>query len=536
MAGLMAMLTIIISCGGDGSDDTLPNISILENEIHYEAAGGPQTITLKANGTWYLSKGVAWVKATPSSGTASKDAISITMNAEVNIGYEREGMMTFKCGSKEVSVKVSQSGAGTSTDEIITPLGDNWYIFRKATVIESGRSYLFFAKNRIAIPHPSTVSYGYVKTVGVVNNDDHIITQGCNAFILKEEDGGFVIRQISDGRVLYMMDDHNSFQVGAAVPESGHVWGVKVNENGEFVFTNKAKNKTIQYDPEYSTFAAYPEFKGVYPCLYECISETTAPGDEVLTGIPMWMELPETKEDDGLDFYTHSQITDGKSIRSWSFDYDPKALLSHWVAYPLNKALKGSGSRTDEWGYDPKVPISQQPVLYNSYGGAYDRGHQIPSADRLDYDANKKTFYFTNMAPQLAGLNQESWKDLEDKVRTWSESFDTLYVVTGCSIEGSTKVAYDNNGKEVTVPTAYYKALLGYKESGSLGSSAQNGGYIGCAFWFNHEAFSGDFMTKSMSIRELEDKVGVNFFVNLPAKIGEDKAKVVEETKDTWWK
>ena len=315
---------------------------------------------------------------------------------------------------------------------------------------------------------------------------------------------------------------------------------MKLSSDGEFIFTNKEKNKIIQFDSSYGTYAAYPTVTGVYPCLYECISETVAPVDPTLKGMPKWLELPETKDDDGLDFYTHDQITDGKTIRSWSFDYDSKALLSHWIAYPLNKKLKGSGSRSDQWGLDPKVPASKQPVLYTTYksnnGKKYDRGHQLPSADRLDYDANVKTFYFTNMTPQLSGLNQASWANLETRVREWSESFDTLYVVTGCSVKGSTEVAYDNDGKAVTVPTGYYKALLGYKKSGSVGNSSQNGGYIGCAFWFDHVDYAGDFMTKAMSISELEEKTGVNFFVNLPAATDAAKAKAIEENRDSWWK
>ena len=43
-------------------------------------------------------------------------------------------------------------------------------------------------------------------------------------------------------------------------------------------------------------------------------------------------------------------------------------------------------------------------------------------------------------------------------------------------------------------------------------------------------------MTKAISISELEEKTGVNFFVNLPSQIDAAKAKTVEETKDSWWK
>ncbi len=538
-ACLILMLMALSSCGESGSKDVLPEITIMQDEVRFESAGGSQTITLKANDSWSFAKGVAWVTLSQISGGATKDGVTITLVAGLNTGYERQGEMTFKCGSKTASVKVYQAGAGSSSDEIIEPESDSWYIFRKAKAIQSGKSYLFFANNKIAVPHASTLNYGYLKTTGVVDNKDHITTQGRNAFKITEEDGGYVIRQVSDDRVLYLMDNHNSFQVGTK-PSTGHVWDVKLSADGEFIFTNKEKNKIIQFDSAYGTYAAYPTVTGVYPCLYECISETVAPVDPTLKGMPKWLELPETKDDDGLDFYTHDQITDGKTVRSWSFDYDSKALLSHWIAYPLNKKLKGNGSRSDQWGLDPKVPASKQPVLYTTYksdnGKKYDRGHQIPSADRLDYDANVKTFYFTNMTPQLSGLNQASWANLETRVREWSESFDTLYVVTGCSVKGSTEVAYDNDGKAVTVPTGYYKALLGYKKSGSVGNSSQNGGYIGCAFWFDHVDYAGDFMTKAMSISELEEKTGVNFFVNLPAATDAAKAKAIEENRDSWWK
>jgi DNA/RNA endonuclease G (NUC1) len=538
-ACLILMLMALSSCGESGSKDVLPEITIMQDEVRFESAGGSQTITLKANDSWSFAKGVAWVTLSQISGGATKDGVTLTLVAGLNTGYERQGEMTFKCGSRTASVKVYQAGAGSSSEEIIEPEADNWYIFRKAKAIQSGKSYLFFANNKIAVPHASTINYGYLKTTGVVDNNDHITTRGRNAFKITEEDGGYVIRQVSDDRVLYMMDNHNSFQVGTK-PSTGHVWDVKLSSDGEFIFTNKEKNKIIQFDSSYGTYAAYPTVTGVYPCLYECISETVAPVDPTLKGMPKWLELPETKDDDGLDFYTHDQITDGKTIRSWSFDYDSKALLSHWIAYPLNKKLKGSGSRSDQWGLDPKVPASKQPVLYTTYksnnGKKYDRGHQIPSADRLDYDANVKTFYFTNMTPQLSGLNQASWANLETRVREWSESFDTLYVVTGCSVKGSTEVAYDNDGKAVTVPTGYYKALLGYKKSGSVGNSSQNGGYIGCAFWFDHVDYADDFMEKAMSISELEEKTGVNFFVNLPAATDAAKAKAIEENRDSWWK
>ncbi|MBQ8499989.1 MAG: DNA/RNA non-specific endonuclease [Bacteroidales bacterium] len=253
-----------------------------------------------------------------------------------------------------------------------------------------------------------------------------------------------------------------------------------------------------------------------------------------------WLELPAIKDGDGLYFYWHDHVVGGKTMRSWSFDYDPVAMVSHWVAYPLNKGLIGSGSRTDEWGLDPKIPEEYQPVLYKGFKSPtdtrYDRGHQLPSADRYNYDANVQTFYFTNMTPQRHDFNGFAWADLEGRVREWSRSMDTLYVVTGCVVDGSSDYAYDNEGKEVTVPVAYYKALLGYKKDGTLGITAQTGGYTACAFWYDHKPYSGNVMNQSMTVAELEEKTGVDFFVNLPSVTDMETARKVESTKDDWWK
>jgi endonuclease G len=244
-----------------------------------------------------------------------------------------------------------------------------------------------------------------------------------------------------------------------------------------------------------------------------------------------WLELPEVDNPDYY-FFTHFFTHRNERTRNYSYYWDVENLVAHWVAYPLNDGLVGTGSRTDEWGLDPKLPRNMQPVLYKGFKGGYDRGHQLPSADRLTREANVQTFYGTNMTPQLGRLNQQGWAALEGAVRDWSRKMDTLYVVTGCLVDESTKVAYDNDGKAVTVPTAYFKALLGYKKD--LSVAATTGGYSAIGFYYPHEAYSGGYMEKSLSIDELETKTGMDFFVHLPAKIGQEMANSVESKKASW--
>lgn len=252
-----------------------------------------------------------------------------------------------------------------------------------------------------------------------------------------------------------------------------------------------------------------------------------------------WMELPQTNTP-GLYFYSHPMTVGGNTTRNYTYGWDSVNLVALWVAYPLNSATIGSGSRTNEWGLDPKVPRQYQPILFHGFSsslGFIARGHQCPSADRLTYENNVKTFYFTNMTPQRNELNSAAWGVLEGMVRSWCRSFDTLYVVTGCIVDGSTEKAYDNEGKAVTVPTGYYKALMGYKKSGTVADTGDNGGYTAIAFYFDHKSYSGKtttVMQQSITVDSLETITGINFFYKLE-KDNPTISSRVEKSINSWW-
>ena len=269
------------------------------------------------------------------------------------------------------------------------------------------------------------------------------------------------------------------------------------------------------------------------------------PDPEPNPNVARWLELPAVN--DGTDFFTHSMTIGSTKTRNYSFIWDYSNLVAPWVAYPLCKWNIGNNiKRTNAWGLDPLLPEGKQPVLFRGFSegnnGWYARGHQIPSADRLtSYESNSMTFYGTNMTPQIQeGFNGDIWATLEGKVRSWANSSDTLYVVTGCVIDykdGETvKYALDNNGKKVTVPTAYYKVVLRYMKSSTIGYS----GYSACAVWLDHKVYSNSSINSSysMSVDVLEKKTGIDFFVNLPAKVGEETAAKIEAedpAKVSWW-
>lgn len=257
----------------------------------------------------------------------------------------------------------------------------------------------------------------------------------------------------------------------------------------------------------------------------------TADIDLAATG---WLELPALDNPD-LGYYTHSFQMGGKTYRNYSFGWSQKDRVALWVAYPLCKLYtNGSAGRTNAWALDPLLG-EDSAAPFGGYAGDYARGHQLPSADRqCCYEANAQTFYGTNMTPQLNAHNEKIWADLEGRVRGWANTSDTTYVVTGVMVSPSSKKEKDSYGKSVTVPDAYFKAILKYSKSSTLGQ------WNAAAFYLEHRAYSGGVSKEhSMSVDELEEMTGIDFFVNLPDKIGADQAAKLEAAdpadSSVWW-
>ena len=247
-----------------------------------------------------------------------------------------------------------------------------------------------------------------------------------------------------------------------------------------------------------------------------------------------WLELP-AMDNPNLGYYAHYFKMNGKTYRNYSFGWSQKDRVALWVAYPLCKLYtNGSAGRTNAWALDPLLG-NDSAAPFGGYAGDYARGHQLPSADRqCCYDANAQTFYGTNMTPQLNEHNEKIWADLENKVRGYANTSDTTYVVTGVIVSSTSKKEKDSYGQSVTIPDAYFKAVLKYSKSSTLGT------WNAAAFYLEHRAYSGSVGKEhSMSVDELEEMTGIDFFVNLPAKIGADQAAKLEAAdpanSSVWW-
>lgn len=235
-----------------------------------------------------------------------------------------------------------------------------------------------------------------------------------------------------------------------------------------------------------------------------------------LPAFTTWVEIPERKENANYQYVTHYATLSNKKIRNYSICFDKTRKAALWVAYPIHSTYLGSGGRTDAWAFDPVISsIYQANCVDRSYNGAYDRGHQIPSADRLaTNEFNSQTFYMSNMTPQLNRLNQDMWAKLEAKVRQ-NNCSDTLYVVTGAYFN-SVATTTDGAGNSVSIPTNYFKVLLRTK-SGSTGKAIKDcsdSELISIGFWVDHQSYGNIEPPRSIctSVAEIESKTGFKFF------------------------
>ena len=242
-----------------------------------------------------------------------------------------------------------------------------------------------------------------------------------------------------------------------------------------------------------------------------------------------WAELPAQKE--SRELYITHHMCDEKT-RNYTVCYSARHRSPMWIAAPMHESYNGSVKRIDNYDYDPTLPVNIQTRLKRSYG-EYTRGHMLGSAERnATREMNTQTFYVTNIAPQIQkGFNQQggAWNNLE-KFVDGQLCADTLYVVTGAIYDEYTTADGEvikprtttnkNDGEQVGVPTAYYKALLRTK-AGNSGKSVTEckASELKCAaFVVAHRSESGlkPSAENIMSVDELERLTGVDFFKGVP--------------------
>ena len=156
------------------------------------------------------------------------------------------------------------------------------YLFTKITShdqLTADGTYMIAAENEgkvlIAKNLDASKTYGYLQAAEATVKDGKIVTKDLdNTYTFK---GSNIID--AQGRMMYMDAIHNSFNVAVDAAE-GIDWTVTLNADGTVMITNDDVQKTVQYDPNYSSYGSYAEVKGIYPSIYVLSGTEAAEGGD----------------------------------------------------------------------------------------------------------------------------------------------------------------------------------------------------------------------------------------------------------------
>lgn len=163
----------------------------------------------------------------------------------------------------------------------------------------------------------------------------------------------------------------------------------------------------------------------------------------------------------------------------------------------------------DKWFLDGRIPTDLQVGEALYAGNRLDRGHLVrredPNWGPNAQQANDDTFHFTNCAPQIDIVNQQTWLGLENYIlqnaRTWKERCS---VFTG-PVFGRNDIEY----RGVGIPKAFWKVVAFLSDEGKPSATA---------YMVSQEeelsaleAAFGEYKTYQRSIRFIERTTGISF-------------------------
>lgn len=96
-----------------------PSIELSVNTLEFEQAADSETITLTANRDWVVevpSSASSWLKVSPTSGSASDEPQTITIEVTENEGINRSAELEFNASLVSDKLKITQKGPGGEID------------------------------------------------------------------------------------------------------------------------------------------------------------------------------------------------------------------------------------------------------------------------------------------------------------------------------------------------------------------------------------------------------------------------------------
>lgn len=206
------------------------------------------------------------------------------------------------------------------------------------------------------------------------------------------------------------------------------------------------------------------------------------------------------------------------------FSYNNSRGGANWVAWRTTRDDVGDSIPRPDFRPDPRLPEWYDRIGYYDYSGSgYDRGHLVPSADRFASERlNEETFMMSNIVPQTGALNQYPWNEFEMYVRSEAWKKRDVYQIAGC---------YGEAGRlkgKVTVPTNCWKVAMIMPRGRSPQLVDKSTRIIAVDMPNIRGIEKKKWQTYQTTIREIEQRTGLNIFPHLP----QDLQDVIETRKE----
>lgn len=213
--------------------------------------------------------------------------------------------------------------------------------------------------------------------------------------------------------------------------------------------------------------------------------------------------------------------------------YSEKHEQAKWVAHIIPPdVLRGNEGRSNDFRPDTliktgsaieedyfiKTPKPNEAGKFDYRGFGFDRGHLAPSADfRWSQRALSESFLYSNMSPQRAEFNRDSWAKLEDMMRgyIYRNPKSQLYIITGGVLKDDLPKIPEAK-HHVTIPEQYYKIAVDLEKKRAIAFLMPNKKAD-----YPHESYA-------KSIDEIEQITGIDFF----HKLDDELENALEAQKD----
>ena len=191
----------------------------------------------------------------------------------------------------------------------------------------------------------------------------------------------------------------------------------------------------------------------------------------------------------------------GDFVVGWS----PSLKHPLWVAYHVPAEKVHEAGKRPSFRADPAIPETPSAAAYK--GSGYDRGHMAPNyaiATRFGAEAQKNTFYMSNVAPQRPSLNRGPWREIEHRIADlWTAKYGEIWVIVGC-VPGDPE---DRLESGIGVPKAFWQVIAAQTSDGVRALAVYLPKNIPYAAFPVHNI---------ITIDALEEKTGLDFFPTMP--------------------